>query len=131
MMDVKLSGQLTLEEIAEVNNERKLAWHKEGEWTDERWFTATAGEFGELGLAALKFLFMGNQVKKEFRAKEGSPGILKGETLESLDAEIEDEWADVMLYMILFASARGIKMSEALRRVFNRKSEQLGLPHRL
>lgn len=131
MLDVKINGQLTLEEIAETNDQRCRHWHKEGDWTDERWFTATAGEFGELGLAALKFMFLGNQVKKEFRAKEGSPGILKGETLESLSQEIEDEWADVMLYLILFASHRNIRMSAAIRRVFNRKSEQLGLEERL
>lgn len=127
MSDVKIPGQLTLEEIAETNDARCRHWHKEGDWTDERWFTATAGEFGEMALAAIKFLYIGNQVKKEFRAKEGSPGILKGETLESLNQEIEDEWADVMLYMILFAAHRKISMSAAIRRVFNRKSEQLGL----
>lgn len=126
-----ISVEYTLEAIAAVNTARSAVWHKEGQWTSERWFTATSGEFGELALAAIQFLFLGNQIKKEFRAKEGSPGILKGETLESLEREIEDEWADVMLYMILFASARGIPMSNAIRRVFNRKSKQLGLPHRL
>lgn len=113
---------LTLEHLLEVNWKRCLAWHQDDNpWTDERWITAIVGELGELA----------NNIKKEFRAKDGSIGILKGETLETLNEEIEKEWADTMLYMILFAANRGIKPSEAIRKVFNAKSEQLGFVERL
>lgn len=113
---------LTLEYIARINDKRCAAWHKgEEPWTPERWVTAIVGELGE----------MANITKKLFRARDGSVGILNGVTVEELAAEEEKEWADTMLYMILFASARGFNMSEAIRSVFNAKSEQLGFEERL
>lgn len=114
--------ELTLEHICRVNRTRCEAWHKgEEPWTPERWVTAIVGELGE----------MANNVKKDFRARDGSIGILKGETLESLHEEIEKEWADTMLYMLLFADYNNINPSESIRKVFNAKSEQLGFEERL
>lgn len=121
MLDVKLNGQLTLEEILDVNVERCDKWHEGGVqgWTPEKWVTAIVGELGE----------MANCTKKLFRIRDGMIGSpLSVEELEQMEA---DEWADTMLYMILFAAARGIKPSAAIRRVFNRKSEQLGFEERL
>lgn len=113
---------LTLEHIVTINAKRCEAWHKgEQPWTAERWITAIVGELGE----------MANVTKKIFRAEDGSVGILKGETLESLREEEGKEWADTMLYMLLFAHYRGIDPSEAIRKVFNAKSEQLGFKERL
>lgn len=113
---------LTLEHIIAVNATRCEAWHKGDQpWTAERWITATVGEFGE----------MANNVKKLFRASDGSVGILKGETIEHLQKEIAKEWADTMLYMLLFAHYQGIDASESIREVFNAKSEQLGFEERL
>lgn len=121
-MDVKLHGELTFEEVMEINDERCAEWHKGDEsWTDERWITAIVGELGE----------MANNVKKLFRATDGSVGFLKGETTEQLEAEIDKEWADTMLYMLLFASHRKIRASAAIREVFNAKSDQLGFSQRL
>jgi NTP pyrophosphatase (non-canonical NTP hydrolase) len=122
MMDVKLHGELTFEEVMEINDERCAEWHKGDEsWTDERWITAIVGELGE----------MANNVKKLFRATDGSVGFLNGETTEQLEAEIDKEWADTMLYMLLFASHRKIRASAAIREVFNAKSDQLGFSQRL
>lgn len=113
---------LDLDHLLKINLQRCEAWHKGDEpWTPERWITAIVGELGE----------MANNVKKEFRAKDGSVGILKGESLENLHEEIEKEWADTMLYMILFAGYNNINPSEAIRKVFNAKSEQLRFKERL
>ena len=113
---------LTLEEIAETSHTRYLTWHKgEKPWTAERFVTAIVGELGE----------MANITKKLFRAKDGSRGILNGQTIEQLEHEEEKEWADTMLYMILYARERGWKLSAVVREVFNAKSEQLGFEERL
>jgi NTP pyrophosphatase (non-canonical NTP hydrolase) len=112
----------TLEHIMEVNMRRCEAWHKSDQpWSNERWITAIVGELGELA----------NNVKKIFRAEDGSVGILKGETVESLRAEIGKEWADTMLYMLLFAGHNNIDPFTAIADVFNAKSEQLGFEERL
>jgi len=130
--------ELTLEHIGRTNHARCENWHKgDKPWTQERWIAATVGEFGELAevviLSAIasKLGAMANDVKKVFRAEDGSVGILKGETIDALRTKIANEWADTMLYMMLFATYSGISMSEAIRNVFNAKSEQLGFEERL
>lgn len=113
---------MTLEEIGEISWQRALKWHEDDSpWTPERWVTAILGELGE----------MANITKKLFRARDGAVGILKGETVETLQVEERKEWADTMHYMILFAKAQGWDMTEALREVFNAKSEQLGFVERI
>lgn len=131
-------ASLTLRHIAEVNKRRCEAWHQgDKPWTIERWITATVGEHGELTevvLTAAVGMALGrlaNDAKKLFRAEDGSVGILKGETIESLRAKIAKEWADVMLYMILLATYSKIDMDGSIRSVFNAKSEQLGFEERL
>lgn len=115
-------SDLTFKGVIDINLKRCEAWHKgDAPWTTERWITAIVGELGE----------MANISKKLFRAGDGSVGILKGETLESLEREERKEWADTMLYMLLLAGYKGWDVDEALREVFNRKSEQLGFEERL
>lgn len=112
----------TLQEIADISWQRALKWHEDDKpWTTERWITAIVGELGE----------MANISKKLFRANDGAVGILKGETIEALEREERKEWADTMLYMLLLGSSKGWDMEEALREVFNAKSEQLGFAERL
>jgi NTP pyrophosphatase (non-canonical NTP hydrolase) len=117
-----MADGLTLKDIVDINMRRCEKWHVGDQpWTAERWITAIVGELGE----------MANVRKKIFRAEDGSTGILKGETLESLKYEEKKEWADTMLYMLLFAGHMGWDPEEAIRDVFNRKSEQLGFEERL
>jgi len=102
--------------------QRTKTWHQTDKpWVDERWITAIAGELGE----------MANNVKKLFRASDGSVGILKGESIESLQQEIDKEWADVMIYMMSYAAYRGINAEATIAQVFNAKSEQLGFDERM
>lgn len=112
---------MDLEHIAETSAARCERWHEGGvdAWTPEKWVTAIVGELGE----------MANVTKKMFRIRDGMIGsALSLEQLAEMEA---DEWADTVHYLILFAVARKIDMSAALRRVFNRKSEELGFPERL
>src|SRR5690348_4781841 len=82
--DINIHTTDSLDHIMEINIARCEEWHKGDEpWTPERWVTAIVGELGE----------MANNVKKLFRAQDGSVGILKGETIEHLEEEIEKEWA--------------------------------------
>lgn len=102
--------------------QRTKTWHQDDKpWVDERWICAIAGELGE----------MANNVKKLFRAQDGSVGILKGESIESLQEEIDKEWADVMIYMLSYAAYRQINAELLIAQVFNAKSEQLGFAERM
>jgi NTP pyrophosphatase (non-canonical NTP hydrolase) len=113
---------MNLNDIADISWQRACKWHEnDTPWTTERWITAIVGELGE----------MANISKKLFRAGDGAVGILKGETTEALMREERKEWADTMLYMLLLASSKGWDPEEAMREVFNAKSEQLGFEQRL
>jgi len=113
--------QLFLTGIMDINVQRCNRWHEGGvdDWTPERWITAIVGELGE----------MANIRKKLFRIADGMVGST--ESIEELTEKEADEWADTMLYLLLFAAARRIDPNEALIRVFNRKSQQLGFPEML
>jgi NTP pyrophosphatase (non-canonical NTP hydrolase) len=117
----KVAMSMNLEHIGEISLQRVTRWHEGGidDWTPERWVTAIVGELGE----------MANITKKLFRIADGMVGST--ESVEELEQKEADEWADTMLYMILFALRRRINMTAAIVEVFNRKSEQLGFPERL
>lgn len=111
-----------LNDMVAITWKRTQTWHQNDKpWPDERWVTAITGELGE----------MANNVKKLFRASDGSVGILKGESIESLQEEINKEWADVMIYMLAYAAYRGIDAEAMIAQIFNAKSEQLGFEERM
>lgn len=113
---------LTLEQMQDIIWKRTQTWHQNDKpWLDERWVTAITGELGE----------MANNVKKLFRAQDGCVGILKGETIDGLQSEIDREWADVMIYMLAYAAYRHIRPTAMIRAMFNAKSEQLGFEERM
>lgn len=111
-----------LNDMVERTWKRTQTWHQnDNPWPDERWVCAITGELGE----------MANNVKKLFRALDGSVGILKGESIDSLQEEIDKEWADVMIYMLAYAAYRQINAEQIIAQVFNAKSEQLGFEERM
>lgn len=75
-------------------------------WTTSNWAVALAGEVGELC----------NFVKKEFRDGPNS----------ELDQNIEDEIADVFIYLIAISLDRGMNLEEATVRKFNITSKKRG-----
>jgi NTP pyrophosphatase (non-canonical NTP hydrolase) len=111
----------TIEHISHVNLERCLRWHAEGltSWSESDWFTALAGEVGELG----------NVIKKMNRVRDGmQQNAVDPAKLRQMAA---DELADVYLYLDLLAQRLGVSLPEAIQSKFNAVSVREGFPERL
>lgn len=103
------------------NASRGKRWHPSGlvSWSLSDWFTAMAGEVGELG----------NVVKKLNRARDGLKGNKESEP--QLRAMLAKEAADILIYLELFAQVAGFDLVQATREKFNEVSERHGFPERL
>lgn len=77
-------------------------------WDSARWYTALSGEVGELG----------NLIKKEFRGDSIPPLIM--------NRAIEDECADILIYLIAFCIHRNINLQKATISKFNETSRKRG-----
>ena len=88
--------------------------HKLEDWSLSDWFLAVTGEIGEAA----------NVAKKLNRLRDGIPG--NKETAEELKNRLQAEIADGFVYLDLLAQSQGFSLEDAVRRVFNAKSEQLG-----
>jgi NTP pyrophosphatase (non-canonical NTP hydrolase) len=112
---------MNIDYISRVSLSRALRWHPEGlhSWSLSDWFTAYAGEVGELG----------NVIKKLNRARDGMVG--NKETPAQLQDAMGKEIADCYLYLDLLAQAAGVNLSEAIQKKFNEVSERNGFPERL
>ncbi len=81
-------------------------------WQPNDWMTAVIGELGE----------MANVLKK----------VRRGDfTLEEALPKLEQEAADVVIYMDLLTACCGINLGEAVMETFNTKSVQVGSRVRL
>lgn len=83
--------------------------HKEpdgSDWSPAEWMQATVGELGELA----------NVLKKVHRGDF---------TLEQAMPEIRKEFADVLIYLDIFAMQFGIDLSDAVREKFNEVSRRV------
>src|ERR1700674_2252434 len=87
-------------------------------WSIAEWTNAMAGEAGEAC----------NLAKKLLRHRDGVAGNKKAEDkdVESLRLRCAEELADVVIYADLAMRALGYDLNETVRRVFNRKSDELG-----
>lgn len=93
-----------LDDLQEAIETRSASEFKSEEWTDAQNVCAIAGEVGELA----------NLVKKRWR-----DGNIPQE-------DIEDEFADVLIYMVKFATAENINIREVTIRKFNKTSLKRG-----
>ena len=91
--------------------------HKLEDWSLSDWFVALLGELGEAA----------NAVKKLNRIRDGIPNT-KGETEQSLLAEIADELADTDIYLDLVYQRLGLNRTECVLRKFNDTTTKRGLP---
>jgi NTP pyrophosphatase (non-canonical NTP hydrolase) len=88
--------------------------HRLDSWSLSDWMTATMGELGEAA----------NIVKKLNRVRDGIPG--NKVSPEELRSRLASELADTFIYLDLLAQAAGIRLEDAVKKVFNAKSEELG-----
>jgi NTP pyrophosphatase (non-canonical NTP hydrolase) len=134
--------------LHEANASRGKRWHPSGlvSWSLSDWFTALAGEVGELGevvsqiglyLMALegftalsaKSGTLGNIIKKLNRARDGLKGNKESEL--TLKQQLAKEAADILIYLELFCQVAGVDLVAATRDKFNEVSERNGFPERL
>jgi NTP pyrophosphatase (non-canonical NTP hydrolase) len=110
-----------LRNFSRVNKARAERWHPKGlnSWSLSDWFTALAGEVGELG----------NVVKKLNRERDGLKG--NKESMTELQIALWKEAADVYTYLDLFCQAAGMDLQTAIAHKFNEVSIKHGFPERL
>ena len=105
---------------------RDRRWLKGRTWYADRYLLAAVGEIGEIA----------NAIKKLWRIEDGIDNRSADperqlNSREEVLAYVRKEFGDAFSYLILAAAKYEIDPGEALREVFNAKSEQHGFPERL
>jgi NTP pyrophosphatase (non-canonical NTP hydrolase) len=107
--------------ISVISFARALRWHTNGleSWSMSDWFTALAGEVGELG----------NVIKKMNRERDRMQqrAVVPAQLQEQMKMEI----GDVYIYLDLLARRAGLDLEVCIRDTFNRISVREGFPERL
>lgn len=102
--------QANLQRIPLFRDSKGRKCHSEpdgSDWSPAEWLQATVGELGELA----------NLLKK----------INRGDfSLEEALPEVRKEFADVAIYLDIFALQFGIDLGDAIREKFNEVSERVG-----
>ncbi len=113
---------MNLRKLQKVNAERAIEWHKPAhtEWTGGDWGNAMAGEAGEACNVIKKLRRMECGLKPDDPAVEAD-----------LTAELAEELADTLLYLLLVAEHYAIDMTIATRYKFNKVSEREGFAQRI
>ena len=115
---------LTFARVAEVNRKRCEAMdgfkHKIEDWSLGDWMTALTGEVGEAA----------NIIKKMNRYRDGVTNV-GDPSMPELRAMLEEELADIDLYLDLMYQRADIDRASAVRAKFNRTSAKIGSPARL
>lgn len=88
--------------------------HKIEDWSLSDWMVALTGEVGEAA----------NIVKKINRYRDGISGNDKG--IEELMENLEDELADVYIYLDHIVNYLGCDLGEIVQRKFDKTSEKIG-----
>lgn len=115
---------ITFQEFSSTNIARCISPsafnHAIEDWSLSDWFTAMAGEVGEVG----------NVIKKLNRYRDGL-GHQNKETEAELRAQLADEIGDVLAYLDLLAFAAGFHLEGCGVSKFNAVSERLGCEIRM
>lgn len=112
--------QMTFQQFSAANRERcehpKGFNHRLNGWSLSDWMVATLGELGEAA----------NVAKKLNRVRDNVPG--NKEHVAELRDKLRREVGDTFVYLDLLAQSAGFTIEEAVREVFNAKSEEIGYP---
>lgn len=143
----KKPSPLSFDAVRKAQLSRTARWHKgeAGKWPPERYLLASEGEAGEMGDSVLGLLFfvaarnktgeIANAVKKLWRIEQGiankSDPARQLSSREEVLAFVKKEAADWYLYLDLALAGFDIDLGEAIREVFNAKSEENDFPERL
>lgn len=88
--------------------------HKLNAWSRSDWMIAMTGELGEAA----------NIVKKLNRVRDGIPG--NTESLDELYEGLEEELADLYIYLDLFCAYLGLDLAVAVAKKFEKTSQKIG-----
>lgn len=80
------------------------------DWSRAEWLQAVVGEVGELA----------NLLKKVKR------GDFTAEQMPEVEQEIQKEFADIVIYLDIFAAQCGVDLDRAVREKFNEVSRRVG-----
>jgi NTP pyrophosphatase (non-canonical NTP hydrolase) len=119
---VELEQYQSIPHISIISFARALRWHNGdlNSWSPSDWFTALAGEVGEVG----------NVIKKLNRVRDGM--LTRGQASENeLRGKLKMEIGDSYIYLDLLARRVGLNLEDCVRDTFNRISEREGFPERL
>jgi NTP pyrophosphatase (non-canonical NTP hydrolase) len=121
---------LLVQELFNKNLSRAIRWHGGGlkEWSTLEWAGAMCGEAGEAANAA----------KKLRRVEQGIVNINEEArhltSIQTAREQVIKEVCDTIMYAVLVAASceiDALEFEQALRGVFNDKSEEYGFPERL
>lgn len=114
-----------LDAFQSTNAVRGRRWHQGDltQWSLLEWCGAMGGEAGEASNVAKKL----RRLDLSLPNKEA--GISKDD-VELLKEKLADEVGDTMIYGLLILSVLGVKASDVIERVFDRKSVEYGFPER-
>ncbi len=123
---------LDLGELQKINEERANRWHTDGMsgWTALEWAGAMCGEAGEAANAAKKLKRIDSQLLNNDGRLFGQIVSLS-EQREIYKKLIAKEVGDTILYGVLLCTRLGMSVEDAVREVFNQKSEEYNFPERI
>lgn len=127
-LDEKIcSESLSFKELAQINLQRALRWHKDGieEWNEAEWTNAMAGEAGEACNASKKLRRLINGMQQA----DGDTPAPK--SLYEARRKVLKEVGDTVIYADLVCQRVNGTMEEAVKLAFNQVSEREGFPERL
>lgn len=116
---------IDIDQFQEMNAQRGKRWHGGdlNQWNLLEWAAAMAGEAGEACNAAKKVRRLELDLMNRVDGAEDRD-------IEALKWKLANEAADTLIYSLLLLSVLGVRASDVIERVFDRKSIEYGFPER-
>lgn len=118
---------LTFRALREANASRVKKWHSLESWSPLEWAGAMSGEAGEAANVAKKLKRLDDHIQNKDTRLLGNEDA----SAEMYAEQIAKEVADTLIYGDLLCQRVGMSLEDAVRKVFNKKSEEYGFPERL